>query len=250
MVDGLRRALAEEFPPPGLEGPTAAEEKKLRAAALRAALRGRPAPHHIMHDEAAAALMPRLYRWTSLASMSEAALRNGAAAALRALTGAAPAIWAAVVKSWTDGWPTAQRRGKGRHPCPVCSRADGDRVGHLVSCRRLTDAVADAAGLPPLQTVAAAIGVCSSHRVRPGVAAGFVPPESHHLFLALRLDTYQKAVGVRDFKAPFRQIGPAVLRGAPRHSQARRSLNSVRAPSQSSSARTSVRRCVAVHIDS
>lgn len=59
-----------------------------------------------MQEDATLALMPRLRRWASLAGLADADIRRGVAAALRALTGTAPAIWVAVVKSWIDGWPT------------------------------------------------------------------------------------------------------------------------------------------------
>lgn len=79
------------------------------------------------------------------------------------------------------------------------------------------EVTAAAFGLQPPQSAAAAIGLRPSPRVRASAAAGFAAPESDHLFLTLRLDAYQKAVGPRDLHAPVRTIRPSALREAAKH---------------------------------
>lgn len=169
------------------------DAKKFRAAALRAALRGRPGPRHRAQDEAALALVPHLRRWVPLAGLEEASIRAAASRALRALAGAA--IWVVIDKTWVDGWPTPCAAGRGVAPAR-CAAAN------LVSFRRLTEAVSEASALQPPASVAAAIGLRTSPRVRSSAAAGFAAPDSDHLFLTLRLDTYQKAAGPRRCATP------------------------------------------------
>lgn len=158
------------------------EAKKLRAAALRAALSGTVGPWHGAQEEAALALLPRLRRWMPLTGLNEAAIRNAASHTLRSLVVAAPAVWVAVIKTWVHGWPTPLRRGRGSRPGP-CGREAGDRIAHLVSCRRLAAAVSEASGLKQAASVAAAVGLGVSPRVGSSAAAGCAPPEHDLLFL-------------------------------------------------------------------
>lgn len=127
LVDGLRAAL-DAPQPDGRAGGTKAETKKLWAAAGKAARRGRIGPVHPAQEEAAAALLPRLRRWLAILEVPLPSLHSEAARALRALVGVAPAIWVAVLKTWTDGWATSHRRGKSVVSCIFCGRSGGDRV--------------------------------------------------------------------------------------------------------------------------
>lgn len=217
MVDDMVGGVAQYDAPLGGADGDAAVAKKLRAAALRAARRGGAAPLHRWHADTATALMPRLRHWNDLAGMSEEAVRRAAVGALRVLTGGAPGILFAVIKTWTDGWPSSFRRGKGEHRCPLCGRGRGGRVGHLVSCRRLAGAVADASGLERPGSVAAAVGLLPGSRVRRSPASSVAAPAANHLFLALRLDTHQTATAARDLKVGFRPVAGPALREAARH---------------------------------
>lgn len=194
--------------------------RKLRRRCMAASRRGDDAPREECHEEAAAALAPRLARWAEALEMEPASLRDAAAKSLASLSACAPAIVVAALRSWCDAWPTTARRGRAIASCPCCGRRQRDELGHLVMCRALLKAVAKATEIRVPRDAREALCMCDSPRILASCEK-FARPRQRELFLAVQVETYQSLAGLADDAAGGERGRRRRLAAAARHARRR-----------------------------
>lgn len=105
-----------------LLAPVKAARKRGRAACT-AAERGQAAPKHACHTEAAAALYPRLERWSPSSGLDRGRSARRRRARARARSPTLPASQPCCSPCWSSqGWPTRKCHGLEVQPRPLCRR--------------------------------------------------------------------------------------------------------------------------------